>query len=125
MMKHKLIGICACSLIVTAMMRLCVPRVEVSADIYVPFLYVVLAIVAASAVYKERIWGYWLSLIISILQLVAIGYVMVILFDGRFGMHMFYSICKDFSVLISVASSLMLIIQNNKQNKSLHSTASS
>jgi hypothetical protein len=45
---------------------------------------------------------------------------MVMLFDASFGMHIFSSICKDFSVLISVVSSLILITQNNKQNKSLH-----
>ena len=100
-------------MIVTAMMRLSIPRMEVAADFYVPLTYSFLAIIAASAVFKEMLWGYWLALALSGLQLISVCYMLVRLQEA----FVYTIILDEFSVLISCVTALLLVIKSSRTSR--------
>ncbi|MBK1856578.1 hypothetical protein JO972_16530 [Verrucomicrobiaceae bacterium 5K15] len=107
-MNQRLIGICASSMWVTALVRLDIPRIDVASDIYVPVTYSLLAIVASVAVFTEKRWGYWAALVLAGTQLFAICYVATIAFEGLIPLSMDV-LFKNSAVLITIVSASMLL----------------
>ena len=113
-MNQKLIGICASSILITGLARLAIIRIDVAADIYVPVVYSILAVVSSVAVFREKRWGYWASLILAGSQLFAIFHIATMVFESLIQMSI-YVLFKNAAVLISIASASMLLIRKQTE----------
>ena len=101
-------------MLVTALARLDIPRIDTTADIYVPIVYSILAIVVAVAVYMEKRWGYWASLVLAGLQLFAMCYVAILASENymQIGIDVLF---QNAAVLVSIVSASILLFRKQTE----------
>ncbi len=99
---------------VTALARLNISRIDTAADIYVPIVYSILAFIVTVAIYMEKRWGYWASLVLAGLQLFAMCYVVFTTsqYSIQIGLGLLF---MNTAVLVSVVSSSILLFRKSTE----------
>jgi NO-binding membrane sensor protein with MHYT domain len=109
-------------MLVTALAKLVIPRIDTAADIYVPIVYSILVIVGAVAVYMEKRWGYWASLVLAGLQLFAMCYVAILASENfmQIGIDVLF---QNTAVLVSIVSASILLFRKQTEQVGVHQPA--